>query len=79
MKRKYFGWERAFEFVWLHCDRDGLWTGDSSTIAAAFGVTENEAYDTLSDLSDSNLIERIGESKYAIVRWHERDEVSDEE
>jgi hypothetical protein len=45
MRRKYFGWGQVFEFIWRHCDRDGLWDSDAETVAAKFNVSEDEARD----------------------------------
>ena len=45
MRRKYFAEEYVFEFIWQHCDNDGLWDGDAETLAAKFNVSEDEARD----------------------------------
>jgi hypothetical protein len=79
MRKKYFDWEYVFEFVWKNADRDGLWTGDASTVAGEFGVTEDEAHEMLGELCDRHLIERVETATYIITRWRERDEVADEE
>jgi hypothetical protein len=78
MRRKYFGEEYVFEFIWQHCDNDGIWSGDASTVAAKFGVSEDEAYDALSELCDRGLIEKLVPGKFAIARWPERDDASRE-
>ena len=79
MKRKYFGEEYLFEFIWQHADRDGLWDGDAASVAAKFGVTEEEAHETLSDLGDRDLIQRVGNSTYIVTQWRERDESAEKE
>jgi hypothetical protein len=79
MKRKYFGWERVFDFIWQHRDRDGLWAGDAASVAAEFHVSEDEAHDVLADLSDRGLIEPLLPGKYAIAKWRERDDPDEEE
>jgi hypothetical protein len=79
MKRKYFGWEQVFEFIWQHCDRDGLWNGDAATVAQAFGATEDESYAVLSLLTDRGLIENVFPGTCAITNWRERDDRSGEE
>jgi hypothetical protein len=78
MRTRYFGWEYIFEHICQRCDRDGLWTGDASTVAAAFNVSEDEPYDALSDLCDRHLMERVGTATYIIARWRERDDLGDE-
>ena len=42
-RKKYFDEERAFEFIWQNTDRDGIWHGDASTLAAEFDVSEDAA------------------------------------
>jgi hypothetical protein len=79
MRRKYFGWEQVFEFVWKNADRDGTWGGDDATVAGEFGVLEDEADEMLSDLADRGLIERLVPGKFALVRWRERDDPAEEE
>ena len=59
MRRKYFGEECVFEFVWQHCDNDGIWDGDAESVAADFHVSEDEAHEMLSDLANRGLIERL--------------------
>jgi hypothetical protein len=78
MRTRYFGWEYVFEHIGQHCDRDGLWTGDAASVAADFHVSEDEAYEMLSDLADRDLIQRIGSAMYIITRWPERDEPNEE-
>jgi hypothetical protein len=79
MKRKYFDEESVFRFVWEHADDGGMWSGDASSIAAAFNVGEDEAHEVLSKISDRRLIERVYEDRYAIVKWREREEPGEEE
>jgi hypothetical protein len=79
MRMKYFGFEQAFEHIWNNADPDGLWDGDASTVAAKFGVSEDEAHATLTELCDRNLIQRVGRREYIIVSWPERDEQGEEE
>jgi hypothetical protein len=74
MKKRYFGWEYVFEFIWQHCDNDGLWDGDDDSIAVAFGVTEDEAHEMLVQLCQRHLIEKIFPGTFAIMRWEERDD-----
>lgn len=56
-----------------------MWEGNDQTLAAAFGVAENEAYATLSDLTDRNRLQRLGSETYLITAWRKRDEPADEE
>jgi hypothetical protein len=78
MRKTYFGDESAFEHIWNNADRDGLWNGDATTLAAEFGVTENEAHEVLGELCDQNRIQRVGTRDYIIVTWRERDEPGEE-
>lgn len=79
MRRKYFSDEYVFEFIWQHCDNDGIWSGNDETLAAKFNVTKDTAYDALSELCDRDLIQRVGTATYIITRWRERDEPVEEE
>jgi hypothetical protein len=79
MRRKYFGEEYVFEFIWQHCDRDGLWDGDAETLVAKFAVSEDQADETLSDLADRGLIEKLCPGTYAISEWREQDASGEEE
>jgi hypothetical protein len=79
MRRKYFGEEYVFEHICQHCDRDGLWDGDAASVAAEFHVSEDQADETLSDLADRELIEKLVPGKYAIVNWPEQNEGTDAE
>jgi hypothetical protein len=45
----------------------------TASVAAEFGVTQDAAHATLSDLCDRNLIEKLYQGKYAIIKWQERD------
>jgi hypothetical protein len=77
--KKYFCERPVFGFIWDHADADGIWEGDAATIAAEFSVPEDEAYATLSELCDRNRLQRIGDAKYIITTWRERDEPGEEE
>jgi hypothetical protein len=57
MKKKYFGFEQAFEHIWNNADRDGIRNGDAATVAAEFHVSEDEAHEVLSDLAER--VERL--------------------
>jgi hypothetical protein len=76
--KRHFCEEYVFGFIWEHADRDGIWDGDDATIAAEFSVLEDEAYDTLSDLTDRDRIQRIGTVRYIVTRWREREELGGE-
>jgi hypothetical protein len=78
MRKKYFGWEQVFEFIWKNSDRDGFWDGDDAALAAEFGVTEDEAHEVLGELCDRGHVEKLVPGKYAIVNWPERDEPADD-
>ena len=75
-RRKYFGEEYVFEFIWLNADREGIWHGDAASLAAEFGVTEDDAYAVLSDLCDGRKIERLDLRTYIVVNWLEKDDTS---
>ena len=79
MKRKYFGWEQAFEFIWHNADRDGIWDGNDATLAAEFAVSEDEAHAVLRELRDRNLIQKLGSATYVITKWRDREESAEEE
>jgi hypothetical protein len=79
MKRKYSAEEDVFAFIWDNADRDGLWIGDAATLAAEFGVSEAEAYETLGYLCDRNHLQRVGRRDFIIVRWRERDDCDEED
>ena len=81
MKKKTFDHESVFAHIWNNADRDGLWDGDAKTLAAKFRVKEDEASAVLGELSDRNLIQRVGASTYVITHWREReqDDPGDEE
>ena len=74
MRKKYFGEECVFEFVWDEADADGIWNGDAACIALEFGVSEDEAHSTLETLCEDNHIQRIGTAQYILTRWHESEE-----
>jgi hypothetical protein len=68
----------VFEFVCRHCDRDGPWDGDAESVAADFQVSEDQSDETLSDLADRGLIEKLVPGKFAIVNWTDRDKPAEE-
>jgi hypothetical protein len=78
MRKKYCDQESVFAHICQHCDRDGLWDGDAESVAADFHVSEDQADETLSDLADRGLIEKLSLGKFAIVNWPERDEAAEE-
>jgi hypothetical protein len=78
MKKKYCDQESVLGFIWKHVD-DGMWSGGTASVAAEFGLTEDEAYSALSELCDRGLIEKVYEGRYAIVKWRERDDPGAEE
>ena len=79
MIKKYLCEEQVFGFIWEHADHDGMWDGDAVTIGAEFNVTEDEAYTALSELSDRDRIQRVGDATYIITRWRERDDAREGE
>jgi hypothetical protein len=79
MRKKYCDEESVFAHIWDNADRDGLWSGDAATVAAAFNVSADEAYASLSELCDRNRVERVGTTTYVITRWRERDDCTEEE
>ena len=79
MRTRYFGWERVFEHIWQHCNHDGIWIGNDETLAAEFHVSEDEAYDVLSELCGRGLIEMLVPGTFAITKWPERDDPGEEE
>jgi hypothetical protein len=78
MKKKCFDWEQSFAFIWNSADNDGIWCGNGKTLAAKFGVKEDEAHDVLSNLCSRGLIEELLPGTYAILRWPEKDDRSTE-
>jgi hypothetical protein len=78
MRKRYFREEDVLRFIWDAADEDGMWEGDDQTLAAAFSVTENEAYGVLTDLCGRNHLQRLGSAKYIIVRWREQDDLGKE-
>jgi predicted transcriptional regulator of viral defense system len=79
MKKNCFCEQEVFAHLWDNADRDGLWTGDASTVAAEFGVSEDEAHDMIGELCDRGLVEKVYPGTYAITKWPERDDSSAEE
>jgi hypothetical protein len=79
MRKKCFREEDVFGFIWERADREGMWNGDSATVAEEFGVSDDQAHEVLGELCDRDRIQRIGDAKYIITRWRERDDPADEE
>jgi hypothetical protein len=79
MKKKYFCEETMFEFIWNGADRDGMWDGNNASIAVAFGISEHDAYATLSELCDRGLIQQLEPAKFIITEWQERENIDEEE
>lgn len=79
MKKKYFCEEDVFAFVCSNADRDGIWSGDGTTLASEFRVSEDEAHATLSDLCDRGLIEKVLQGRYAVVEWRERNDYDEQD
>jgi hypothetical protein len=73
MRTRYFGWEYVFEHIWNNADPDGLWDGDAASMAAEFGVTEDEAHDVIAELCNRRHIEKVYSGTYAITEWRERE------
>jgi hypothetical protein len=74
MKKKCFDWESVFAHIWGSADREGLWTGNATTLAAEFGVQVDEAHEVLGGLADRSLIEKLAPAKFIITEWRERDD-----
>ena len=79
MKKNCFCEEKVFAHIWDNADRDGLWTGDASTVAAAFNVSEDESGAALGELCDRGHVEKLVPGTYAITKWRERDDPGGEE
>jgi hypothetical protein len=79
MTKRYCDEESVFAYIWRNADEDGLWDGDALAVVAEFDVSEDEAYDALSELCDRNRLQRIGEAKHIVTRWPEREEPGEEE
>lgn len=79
MRKRYFREEDVLRFIWDSADAGGMWEGNDQTLAAAFGVTENDAYAVLIDLCDRNRLKRVESSKYIISGWKEQDDAGEEE
>lgn len=73
-RKKYFGWEQAFEFIWQNADREGLWLGDASSLAAEFDASEQAADAVLDELRDRSLIEKLDAWTFFISKWREKDD-----
>jgi hypothetical protein len=79
MRKKLFCEEDVFGFIWENADHEGMWDGDAAILAEEFHVTEDAAYRVISELTDRNRIQRIGDATYIITRWRERDDPGEEE
>jgi hypothetical protein len=79
MRKKYCDEESVFAHIWVNADEDGLWTGNASTVAAEFNVSEDEAYDALTELCDRGHVEKLVPGTYAISEWRERDDLGEED
>jgi hypothetical protein len=79
MRKKYFGFEQAFEYIWNGADGDGIWNGSDSTLSEEFHVPEEESHEMLAELSDRGLIQKLAPAKFIVVRWQERDEPDEED
>jgi len=73
VRKKYFGEEHAFRFIWDNADQDGIWKGDAASLAREFGVSESAAQSVLDKLCARRLIEKLYTRTYFIVRWREKD------
>ena len=71
MKRKYFGWEQAFESIWNDADRDGIWNCDAASLAAEFRLSKNAAQSVLDELCAKRLIEKVYTGRFFISKWRE--------
>jgi hypothetical protein len=79
MRKKYCDQESVFAHIWNNAGRDGLWTGDASTVAMKFGVSEDEAHEMLRVLCDGRHVEKLVPGTYAITKWRERDDGDEED
>ena len=71
-RKKYFDWEQAFHFIWQGADRDGIWNGDASSLAAEFDVPEDDAHSALGYLCERRMLERLYTGSHIIVNWREK-------
>jgi len=78
-RKKYFGWEQAFEFIWRNADREGMWLGDAASLASEFDVSEDVADAALDELCDRRLIEKVYTGTFFISKWREKDEIEERE
>jgi hypothetical protein len=58
---------------------DGIWNGDEASLAAEFGVPEEETNAALGELCDIRLIEQLEPSKFIVVDWPEDGDPGEEE
>jgi hypothetical protein len=73
-RKKYFGSEQAYEFIYQNADHDGIWHGDATELAEEFDSTENDAHSALSDLCERRMIQKVYKQTFVIVNWRERDD-----
>jgi hypothetical protein len=71
-RKKYFGWEEAFRFIWENADRDGIWLGDAASLAEEFDATEDDAESVLDELRDRHLIEKLYTGSLYLSKWREK-------
>jgi hypothetical protein len=77
--KKHFSFEQVFEYIWQHCNSEGLWNGGDGTLAEEFDVSEHDGHTMLGDLCQRGLIEMLIPGTFAIVKWRERDWPEEEE
>jgi len=75
-RTKYFDWEQAFHFIFENADRDGIWHGSATSLAAEFEVSEQTAGEVLDELRGRRLIERLSTRAYFLSKWSEKDDPS---
>jgi len=71
-RKKYFGWEEAFRFVWENADRDGIWRGDAASLAAEFDALADDAESVLDELRGRRLIEKLYTGSFYVSNWREK-------
>ena len=71
-RKKYFGWEEAFRFIWENADRDGIWHGDPASLASEFEVSEDDAESVLDELRARRLIEKLYTGSFYLSNWREK-------
>jgi hypothetical protein len=73
-RMRYFDWEEAFRFIWESTDRDGIWHGDSASLAKEFDATEDEAESVLDELRRRRLIEKLYTGSFYLSNWREEND-----